>query len=277
MQEGSVRKSTREPVKAGERRTRRAAVRAAPGQVDSSAEKAAAQVEKPRPKLTQIAYDKLLKAIVQGRLDLGEPLSENDLARAMKLSKAPIRESLGELRMRGLVEVVPRSGSYVFSPTAEQIAELCDYRALLETNALRISMQLAPAKLVAALQRILAGLRSAQGAADMFTINQLDKQFHTAIILHSENRYLTESYEHIGLTVEALRYRVMSTSQYRSKVHEEHERFVDLLTRRQTQQAVRMLQSHIQRVKRVQSTAEWGPGRSRRKDYRFRDYSEVLM
>ena len=229
------------------------------------------------PKLTQMVYGKLLRAIVQGRLDLGEPLSENDLARALKLSKAPIRESLGELRVRGLVEVVPRSGSYVFSPTAEQIAELCDYRALLETNALRISMERKPKILVAALRRIVSRMKDAHYAEDIFAGNELDKEFHMSIIRLSENRYLTESYEHIGLTVEALRYRVMSTSHYRSKVQEEHARLAELLANNQLARALRVLESHIQRVKRVQSKAEWGSGRLKRKDYQFRDYAEILL
>ena len=56
-------------------------------------------------RLTQVAYEKILKAIVYGRLDLGEPLSENDLAKALNVSKAPIRQSLNELRLKGLVEI----------------------------------------------------------------------------------------------------------------------------------------------------------------------------
>lgn len=229
------------------------------------------------PKLTQMVYDKLLRAIVQGRLDLGEPLSENDLARALNLSKAPIRESLGELRVRGLVEVVPRSGSYVFSPTPDQIAELCDYRALLETNALAISVKREPKALVTTLRRIVACMKEAHRADDMSANNELDKQFHMTLIRLSGNRYLTESYEHIGLTVEALRYRVMSTSLYRSKVQEEHARLVDLIASNQIARASRVLESHIQRVKRVQSKAEWGSGRLKRKDYHFRDYADILI
>ena len=229
------------------------------------------------PKLTQMVYDKLLRAIVQGRLDLGEPLSENDLARALNLSKAPIRESLGELRVRGLVEVVPRSGSYVFSPTPDQIAELCDYRALLETNALAISVKREPKALVTTLRRIVTCMKEAHRADDMSANNELDKQFHMTLIRLSGNRYLTESYEHIGLTVEALRYRVMSTSLYRSKVQEEHARLVDLIASNQIARASRVLESHIQRVKRVQSKAEWGSGRLKRKDYHFRDYADILI
>ena len=229
------------------------------------------------PKLTQMVYGKLLRAIIEGRLDLGEPLSENDLARAFHLSKAPIRESLSELRVRGLVEIVPRSGSYVFSPNAQQIKELCDYRALLETNALRISMSCKPKLLVAGLRRIVLQMKEANRDEDIIAGNELDKEFHTSIIRLSENRYLSESYEHIGFTVEALRYRVMSTSLYRSKVQEEHARVTELLAGNQVSRAARLLESHIQRVKRVQSKAEWGHGRLKRKDYHFRDYAEILL
>ena len=231
----------------------------------------------PSPKLTRFAYAKLLSAIVQGRLEFGEPLSENDLACALHLSKAPIRESLNELRLRGLVEVVSRSGSYVFSPTAEQITELCEYRTLLESNALRISMARHPKALVMELTRIVSRMREAMRAGDVLRSNELDKEFHRSIIIRSDNRYLTESYENIGLTVEALRYRVMSTSAYHGKVQDEHTKIVELLADGQIARAVRILESHIQRVRRIQSTAEWGPGRLPRRNYRFRDLSEILI
>lgn len=228
------------------------------------------------PKLTQLVYSKLLRAIVQGRLDLGEPLSENDLARALNLSKAPIRESLSELRLRGLVEVIPRSGSYVFSPTVEQISELCDYRALLETNALRISLGREPKNLTTALRRIVARMKEAHREDDSVAGNELDKEYHTSIIRLSHNRYLTESYEHIGLTIEALRYRIMSTSLYRSKVQEEHAQIAELIAKNQLARASRLLESHIQRASRVHSKALGTTGRLKRKDYHFRDYAEIL-
>lgn len=228
------------------------------------------------PKLTQLVYGKLLRAIVQGRLDLGEPLSENDLARALNLSKAPIRESLSELRLRGLVEVVPRSGSYVFSPTVEQIGELCDYRALLETNALRISSGREPKNLTMALRRIVARMKDAHRDDDSVAGNELDKEYHMSIIRLSHNRYLTESYEHIGLTIEALRYRIMSTSLYRSKVYEEHAQIAELIAKNQLARASRLLESHIQRANRVHSKVVGSSGRLKRKDYHFRDYAEIL-
>ena len=78
--------------------------------------------------LSQHAYNKIRIAIVYAHFDLGEPLSENELAKAMGISKAPVRNAIRELRLNGLVEIIPQSGTYVFSPTTEEVGELCDFR-----------------------------------------------------------------------------------------------------------------------------------------------------
>src|SRR6202012_338970 len=129
-------------------------------------------------KLTQIAYEKILNAIVYGRLDLGEPLSENDLAKALDVSKAPIRQSLNELRLKGLVVVIPQSGSYVFSPTSEEIEELCDFRLLLEQRAVAASMENDGPGMLRALKKIVEKMRTAYEENDLFQSKQLDTEFH---------------------------------------------------------------------------------------------------
>lgn len=228
------------------------------------------------PKLTQVAYEKILGAIVYGRLDLGEPLSENDLARALKLSKAPVRESLNELRLKGLVVVVPQSGTYVFCPTSDQIGQLCDFRVLLETRALRESMQSNVKDLLVAMRRIVREMKEAHRQNDLSAVKRLDTEFHLTIIRHSDNSYLIQAYEHISHTVEALRYRFMDTAIYRNKAHDEHEKIIEMLANNQVTKAIAVLEDHIARTKRMHSGVTWGTGRLRRKDYRFRDYSDIF-
>lgn len=227
-------------------------------------------------KLTQIAYEKILNAIVYGQLDLGEPLSENDLARALGVSKAPVRESLNELRLKGLVEVVPQSGSYVFSPTSEQIEELCDFRSLLETRAMRASMQNDSRSLIAELRKTAREMKRAYRMGDVFLSKRLDAEFHGAFICHCGNRYLIQSYANIGHSVEALRHRFMDTAIYRNRAFDEHQEIVDSLTNNTISKAVDVLQDHIARTKKFQARAASTTGRLRRKDYKFRDYSNVF-
>ena len=235
-----------------------------------------AQPSTPQTKLARVVYEKILKAIVYGRLDLGEPLSENDLAKALGVSKAPIRESLNELRLKGLVLVVPQSGSYVFSPTRHQIQELCDFRGLLEERALRLSMENNPKAFLASLRKITREMKKADKSADRLQSNVLDTEFHQSFFHHCGNQYLVLSYANIRHSIEALRYRFMHTSIYRSKVFEEHQKMIEFLASGNINKAVGILLDHISRTKRFQAEVTWSTGRLRRKDYKFRDYTDIF-
>ena len=57
--------------------------------------------------LTQEACERLRDAIVSGRFEFGERLSEEQIARALGMSKAPVRAAFMDLRDMGLVTIVP--------------------------------------------------------------------------------------------------------------------------------------------------------------------------
>lgn len=226
--------------------------------------------------LTRIAYEKIRAAIVYGRLDLGEALSENGLAKGLNVSKAPVRGALGELRLNGLVEIVPQSGTYVFTPTAEQIEQLCDFRFLLESTALRRSMASRRDELVASLRQIVEQMDAAIAHDNIFEFKRCDTEFHQAFIKYCDNPYLVAAYANIQHIVEALRYRFMDTTVYRNKALDEHRRILALLTEGKLGKAIEILAAHIARTRQFQANVRWPEGRARRKDYNFRHYAEVF-
>lgn len=227
--------------------------------------------------LTQLAYDAISSAIVYGRLDLGEPLSEAELAKALGISKSPVRNAIADLRTRGLVESVPQSGTYVFSPSREQIIALSEFRFILEENAIRLSMERDPDLFVSELQQIVAQMRDAWAMGSAMEIKKYDTEYHWCFIRHAGNDYLTSAYSDISLMVEALRYRFMDTVTYRNKAFEEHQRMIDLLAAGRVQKVVSVLREHVQRTKEFQANADWSTGRSSRKLYRERDYANILL
>lgn len=225
--------------------------------------------------LTRQAYDRILDAIVYGPLDLGEPLSENALARALGMSKAPVRAAIHELRVKGLVRIVPNSGTYVFSPTREEIEQLCDFRTLLESQALRLSMERAPDPLVADLRQIVAAMHETRDA-EREGGRRLDSAFHQLFITHCGNAYLADAYGTISLRVEALRYRFMETTAFRQKAFEEHVEIAALLGDGRVARAVAVLEEHIARTRQFQASTTWSIGRPRRRDYRFREHAALF-
>ena len=103
--------------------------------------------------MTSEAFERIRDAIVSGALEFGEPLSETQIANALGMSKAPVRAAFMELRDKGLVTVIPQSGTYVFSPTVDDVRTMSHFRALLEDEALRDRLAAGAQPSVAAIGR----------------------------------------------------------------------------------------------------------------------------
>jgi len=59
----------------------------------------------PRRLLRDVVFDKLLAAIVDGTLEPGERLNDDDLTRWLGVSRTPVREAIAQLHTYGLVDI----------------------------------------------------------------------------------------------------------------------------------------------------------------------------
>jgi DNA-binding GntR family transcriptional regulator len=83
----------------------------------------------------------LTNAIIEGNLKEGQRLVENELQRTFGISRAPIRESFRILEKNGLVNTIPRRGSFVRNVTQKDVEENFPIRAYLESLAARLAVQ----------------------------------------------------------------------------------------------------------------------------------------
>ncbi len=83
------------------------------------------------------AAELIRAAIVEGRLQPGERLKEERLARELGVSRTPVREALLFLEAEGAVVLQPNRGATVRRYTPEDIRDAYDLRALLEGHAAR--------------------------------------------------------------------------------------------------------------------------------------------
>jgi DNA-binding GntR family transcriptional regulator len=81
------------------------------------------------------------KAILDGRLQPGQPLRERALADELGISRTPIREALFILQGEGLVGMTPNRGATVRTITATDIAEIYSVRGLLESHAAALAAE----------------------------------------------------------------------------------------------------------------------------------------
>lgn len=83
--------------------------------------------------VTQVIKEKIRDMIIHGDLSLGQPISENELSNILAVSKTPIREAFILLsHNENLINIIPRSGTFVFSVTYKDINDLIKMRVILE-------------------------------------------------------------------------------------------------------------------------------------------------
>lgn len=80
------------------------------------------------PSVTEKILDRMVELISMGTFGPGEKLpSEKDLAKQLQVSRPSLREALTILQARGLLEIKPRSGTYVRSATPAQFREMIEH------------------------------------------------------------------------------------------------------------------------------------------------------
>ena len=81
-------------------------------------------------------YDELRRRVLTLQLTPGAPLSENELAAELGISRTPVRESLILLSQEGLVQVFPKVGSFVSRVDPERVADAQFLREAVELASL---------------------------------------------------------------------------------------------------------------------------------------------
>jgi DNA-binding GntR family transcriptional regulator len=129
-----------------------------------------------------VATELIRAAILDGRLEPGRRLKEEELARELGISRTPVREALLVLQTEGLLESAPNRGATVRSYEAEDLDDLYQLRAVLEgfaarRAALRISED-GIERLRESCERFVV-LRDGDDIADLVEENLF---FHTTIL-----------------------------------------------------------------------------------------------
>jgi DNA-binding GntR family transcriptional regulator len=83
------------------------------------------------------ATELIRQAILDGRLEPGSRLKEEELARELGISRTPVREALLMLQAEGLIQTTPNRGAVVRTHDADDLIDLYQLRALLEGYAAR--------------------------------------------------------------------------------------------------------------------------------------------
>lgn len=226
--------------------------------------------------LSDYAYQKIEYAIITGRLDFGEPLSENALANALNVSKAPIRTALLELQRKKLVEIIPQSGCYVITPEQVQMQQMMDARVLFETHSLVTGYKLNHHKLIEDLQDAGHKLDSIIETGDLDMIGYAECNFHRTIVASAENEFYMDAYNCVAPLAKATMRRIMGAMPSNYKPDNYHHMVIKYLGMGEVTAAKHVLKKHLTSNKNLKTAVYWPTRRASRSDYSDRDFDQVF-
>lgn len=207
------------------------------------------EIERPLS-ISELTTNRLRESIINGDLKLGEAVSEVKLSESLKVSKTPVRHALAQMRVEGLVSVIPQKGTYIFSFSYEDLIQFSEHRALLERNALKFSYERNRRQLCKDLKALVDRMVKSREEKNQREYLRTDTLYHDVLVRHSGNHYLYESYNLISAKAAALRTHLATKPMQTEKSYSEHIEILDLLNQGDINKAIEILTYHIERYKR---------------------------
>src|SRR5829696_4210764 len=124
--------------------------------------------------------------IYRSRTDIR--LDERQLAQDFGISRTPVREAMAQLEREGFVRSVPRRGVYVVRKTKQEVIELIQAWAALESMAARLITEHASDEDIAGLRRMFATFEGEKLHAKLDDYSEVNIAFHQSISEPSGNQ-----------------------------------------------------------------------------------------
>jgi DNA-binding GntR family transcriptional regulator len=211
----------------------------------------------------------IVEGLLDGRLQPGDRLVENDLAGLLGVSRSPIREALTELTQSGVVVRDPGRGCRIRQWAKQDLEELFGVRSVLEGYAARLATKNFNQEARRIFTDLIEQMEAAGVAGDFLSMIELDLEFHRTLWRLSENSLL----EHV-LNSLSQQFRLFLTMNWRfhgglENVAENHRRLLDKIASGDPAQATEAMDRHVV-VEKMASLAPNGSGSigSRRADFR---------
>lgn len=205
--------------------------------------------------ITHPGFIGFMNALIEGRLKLGQTVTQEELCDVLGISLSPLREAVTLLEAEGLVQVRRRLGVVIFYPDVKFVGGTFQFRELLESEGLRRFAKTVSRELVATLKsRHEDIIQFVHQHPDTQTFVQpvklLEQEFHGGFIAAFDNAQITTNYLRLSQKMYLLRLinpeAVNPSNTVKSM--EEHLVVLDALEARDAEAAVDALQKHLKGV-----------------------------
>lgn len=192
--------------------------------------------------LPALIAEELREAILNGELESGTQLKQEEIARRFDSSLIPVREALRNLETEGLVTFFPNKGAFVSRLSSERAREVFETRILIEKGALALSIPNLTDKDLATAAQLIEALDKAQSGK---ALSRLNMELHHAFYSRCGNGFLLDLIESLHDQVERYMRRYLIEHLNNDVSQDFHRRILKAVEEKNTQQACEDLEQHM--------------------------------
>lgn len=193
-------------------------------------------------------YLQLRQRIVDMTLVPGTRIVERDIAEELGISRTPVHEAVQRLAEEGLIEVVPRSGTFVARIPLDALEEAMLIRNALESAIIEKAAERRSSEGMARLQAILALQAEAVGATDLRAFHRTDEMFHAALAELSGYPGVWPVILQAKTQIDRYRQLTLPLAGRMDEVLHEHRAVVEAIDSGDPRQAVQAMRDHLDHV-----------------------------
>ncbi len=196
-------------------------------------------------------FDVLREKILTRGFVPGDRLDVRALADQLGVSPTPIKDAVTRLAAEGLVEIRPRSGTFVAELAVEAVAETFEIRRALECLAAEHVVARLTPDLTKRFETIVTALeRPVTSERERVEHERKNSELHSLLVQSSGNRRLAELYRSLNahLTIARIHSRRRPDSVRLEQERREHRAILEALMARDAAALVSALDRHIRRA-----------------------------
>ncbi len=203
-----------------------------------------------RPNLSEAVYEVIKEWLVNETLETGAKIKEGEIAKQLGVSRTPVREAIHKLEREGLVEIIPRYGTFVASIFPKDIQEIYDIRGALETLALKSGFLHINKKKLLEMKQLHERCEEPLKKGNLSPFLKMDAKFHDFIIKASGNRRLAQLMGNLKTQIRVSKLESLSVPGRAEKSLEEHKNIISAMLEEDEKKAEKLLKEHTNKAKK---------------------------
>lgn len=189
----------------------------------------------------------LRELIMAGELQKGDKIKEDELCSSMGISKTPLREALRVLSAEGLIRLVPNRGSFVSTPTFEEIREMFGVMSVLEGVCAREAAEKMGEKDLAILEKLHKKLEENYRRKAQREYIRINNQFHSFVQELAGNRTLNQIVNGLRKKILLYRYQSLNLPERFAQSIQEHRDLLEAFRKKDPKKAETLMRRHLKK------------------------------